>query len=127
MKTLTAFVLAFSLTGCAAISDMIPSFWDDNQAAKIIDIRQSITQLDCKKDHAPQAQKIYDNIQWFDMYSESKGNKDMIRLVKPMRETAKEFLDRSTKQQGSETYCELKKKLLVRQSTTAASAIHGRF
>jgi hypothetical protein len=127
MKKLVAILTIVSLSGCAAISDMIPSFWDDNQAKAIIDVRQSVDQLDCKKEHAPQAQKIYSQIQWLNLYSESKGNKDMLRLIKPMGETAREFVDRSNKQQGSEMYCELKKKLLITQSTTAAKAIHGRF
>ncbi len=127
MNKLLATLAIVSLSGCATISDMIPSFWDDNQARSIIDVRQSIAQLDCKKEHALQAQKIYSQIQWLDLYSESKGNKDMLRLTKPMGETAKEFVERSNKQQGSEMYCELKKKLLITQSTTAAKAIHGRF
>ena len=51
---LLALVLAVALTGCASVKDMIPSFQDPNQSAKIIDVRQSVAQLDCKQPHAPQ-------------------------------------------------------------------------
>jgi hypothetical protein len=127
MKRWLAVVALVALTGCASIKDMVPSFWDDNQAAAIINVRQSVVQLNCKQEHLPQAEKIFNQIQWFELYSESRGHRDMERLTKPMHDTAKEFLDRSKTKQGSEVYCELKKKFLIQQSQTAASAIMGRF
>jgi hypothetical protein len=127
---LIALVLAISLTGCAGIKDMIPSFNDTAQSVKIVDVRQSVAQLDCKQPHAPQVKVIKDNLQWFEFYSESKGwrQNDVLRLVKPMQETVDDFYKRSTSEkQGSETYCEIKKKLMATQSEKAASAILGRF
>ena len=38
-KILLIAVASVALTGCASITQWIPSFWDDNQSAKIIDIR----------------------------------------------------------------------------------------
>lgn len=126
---LLSLILAVSLTGCASIKEMIPSFQDPNQSAKIIDVRQSVAQLDCKQPHAPQVKVIKDNLQWFVMYSESKGwrQNDVIRLVQPMQETVDDFYKRSTEKQGSETYCEIKKKLMSTQADKAATAVLGRF
>lgn len=124
---IAALLLVVTLTGCASVKDMVPSFWDDNQAKAIIDVRQSVIQLNCKQEHLPQAEKIFNHIQWFELYSESRGHKDMEKLTKPLHDTAKEFLDRSKIKQGSEVYCELKKKFLIQQSQTAATAIMGRF
>ena len=129
MKLLTL-VLAISLTGCAGIKDMIPSFNDTAQSVKIVDVRQSVAQLDCKQLHAPQVKVIKHNLQWFELYSESKGwrQNDVLRLIKPMQETVADFYKRSTSEkQGSETYCEIKKKLMSTQAEKAASAILGRF
>jgi uncharacterized protein YceK len=126
-----AFVLALaiSLTGCATVKSWIPSFSDPNQSARIIDVRQSVAQLDCKQAHAPQVKIIKDNLEWFQLYSESKGwrQQDVLKLVKPMQETVDDFYKRSTEKQGSETYCEIKKKLMATQADKAASAVLGRF
>lgn len=127
MKKIILISFTILLTGCSSVKDWIPSFWDDNQSAHIINVRQSVEQLDCKKEHLPQAQKIYDSVEWFELYSESRGHRDMQKLVKPIHDTAKEFLDRSKEKQGSVMYCELKKKFLQTQSATAAKAIMGRY
>lgn len=125
-----AVALILCLTGCASIKEMIPSFQDPNQSAKIIDVRQSVAQLDCKQPHALQVKQIKDNLEWFELYSNSKGDrqKDVLRLIKPMQETVDDFYKRSTSEkQGSDTYCEIKKKLMATQAERAASAVLGRF
>ena len=121
--------LVLALSGCANIKGWIPSFSDPNQSARIIDVRQSVAQLNCKQEHAPQVKKIKDNLDWFQLYSDSKGwrQNDVLRLVKPMQETVDDFYKRSNEKQGSETYCEIKKKVMTTQAEKAASAILGRF
>jgi len=121
--------LAITLTGCSTVKSWVPSFSDTNQSARIIDVRQSVAQLDCKQTHAPQVKKIKDNLEWFQLYSESKGwrQNDVLKLVKPMQETVDDFYKRSNEKQGSETYCEIKKKLMSTQADKAASTILGRF
>jgi hypothetical protein len=122
-----------ALQGCAALSTVtgyIPSFWDDNQSSKIIDIRQSIEQITCEPgSQLTEARTIVDNIQWFKLYSQSKGTrqKDVLKIVAPMEETAKDWAKRSENKEGSKTYCELKKKTLKLQASRAAEAILGRF
>jgi hypothetical protein len=129
MKQLVALSLVVLLTGCASVKEWIPSFSDPNQSARIIDVRQSVAQLDCKQTHAPQVKKIKDNLDWFQLYSDSKGwrQNDVLKLVKPMQETVDDFYKRSVEKQGSETYCEIKKKVMTTQAEKAASAILGRF
>jgi flagellar basal body L-ring protein FlgH len=129
MKRLVALSLVVLLTGCASVKNWVPSFSDPNQSARIIDVRQSVAQLDCKQTHAPQVKKIKDNLDWFQLYSDSKGwrQNDVLRLVKPMQETVDDFYKRSNEKQGSETYCEIKKKVMTTQAEKAASAILGRF
>ena len=129
MKQLVALSLVVLLTGCASVKNWVPSFSDPNQSARIIDVRQSVAQLDCKQTHAPQVKKIKDNLDWFQLYSDSKGwrQNDVLRLVKPMQETVDDFYKRSVEKQGSETYCEIKKKVMTTQAEKAASAILVRF
>jgi hypothetical protein len=128
-KVLAIAIVSVSLTGCASIQSMIPSFWDDNQSRAIVDVRQSVVQLDCEKEHAPQVKRIKDNLQWFQLYSDSKGKRqqDVLKLVAPMQETVDDFYKRSTEKQGTKTYCEIKKKVMLLQSEKAASAVLGRF
>jgi len=125
-------LVAISVTGCATVTTVkgwIPSFWDDNQSARIIDVRQNIAQLDCQQEHLPQVKRIQDNLQWFELYSESKGwrQQDVRRVIQPIRETVADFYKRSQNQQGSAAYCEIKKKILATQAEYAAQAILGRF
>ena len=128
-KLLFTGMVVISLTGCASIKEMVPSFFDVNQSSKIIDVRQSVAQLNCKEPHAPQVKVIKDNLQWFVMYSESKGwrQNDVIKLVKPIQDTVDDFYKRSIDKQGTESYCEIKKKIMTTQTEKAASAILGRF
>jgi hypothetical protein len=93
----------------------------------VIDIRQSVEKLNCKEPHAPQVKVIKDNIQWFILYSDSKGTKDVLTLVKPMESTVDDFYKRSLEKQGTEIYCDIKKKILITQSSTVAKTVIGRF
>jgi len=132
MKRLALIGLVALLQGCATFSfqdikDQIPSFWDDNQSRSVIDIRQSIEKLNCKELHAPQVKVIKDNIQWFILYSDSKGTKDVLTLVKPMESTVDDFYKRSLEKQGTEIYCDIKKKILITQSSAVAKTVIGRF
>jgi hypothetical protein len=127
MKKIITLILTLSLIGCSTIKDKIPSFWDDNQSKAVIDIRQSILDLDCKQTHAPQVAVIKKNVDWLIIYSQVKDTRDVLRLVKPMNETVNDFYDRSMTKQGSEAYCNMKKKVLDVQSGTVAKAVIGRF
>jgi hypothetical protein len=120
-------LILLTLTGCSTIKDKIPSFWDDNQSRAVIDIRQSVLDLDCKQPHAPQVAVIKKHMDWLIIYSQVKDTRDVLRLVKPMNETVNDFYDRSMVKQGSETYCNMKKKVLDAQSSTVAKAVIGRF
>jgi hypothetical protein len=127
MKKLSVVLFLVLLQGC---STMLPSFWDDNQSKKIIDVRQSVAHLNCAQSHLPQVKQIHDQLEWFQLYSESKGflQNDVLAVIKPMQETVEEFYKRSAgKNQGSVPYCEMKKKILIKQSSIAAQAVLARF
>lgn len=127
MKKLSVVLFLVLLQGC---STMLPSFWDDNQSKKIIDVRQSVAHLNCAQSHLPQVKQIHDQLEWFQLYSESKGflQNDVLAVIKPMQETVEEFYKRSAgKDQGSVPYCEMKKKILIKQSSIAAQAVLARF
>ena len=123
----------FALQGCAALSTVtgyIPSFWDDNQSAKIVDIRQSVERISCEPGtQLSEAVQLQKDIQWFKLYSESKGSrqKDVLRIIAPMEETVNDWANRSGNKEGSKTYCGLKKKTLQLQASRAAESILGRF
>ena len=127
---LSATILVVFLSGCAGLSDMIPSFWDDNQSARIVDMYVKSTNLNCKQPHLPQIKSMKDDLQWFELYSKSKGwlQRDVIKLIAPMQKTVLEFYKRSSgEKQGSVAYCEIKKKLLIKQSRDSAKSVLGRY
>lgn len=129
-KLLAIFAFAV-LSGCAGIQGLIPSFWDDNQSARIISVRLDIERVDCKREQLPQVVKIRDDLAWFRLYSESKGSRqaDVIALTKPMSETVEDWYKRVATEghKDNAIYCDLKKRVLQEQSQRAATAILGRF
>ena len=125
-------IFAFTLlSGCAGLTGLIPSFWDDNQSAKIVSVQLDIERLDCKAQHKPQVVKIRDDLAWFRLYSESKGGRqaDVILLTKPMSETVEDWYKRVAAEghKDNAIYCDLKKQVLQAQSARAAKAVLGRF
>jgi hypothetical protein len=131
MKKLLAIFTFALLSGCAGLTGMIPSFWDDNQSYKIVSVRLDIERLDCKAAQKPQVVKIRDDLEWFRLYSESKGGRqaDVIALTKPMSETVEDWYKRVSTEghKDNAIYCDLKKRVLTEQSTRAAKAVLGRF
>ena len=129
-KLLAIFAIAV-LSGCASIQGLIPSFWDDNQSARIISVRLDVERVDCKTAQLPQVTKIRDDLAWFRLYSESKGSRqaDVIALTKPMSETVEDWHKRVSLEghRDNPIYCDLKKRVLQEQSTRAAKAVLGRF
>lgn len=129
MKTIIALTTVVVLTGCSTVKEWIPSFWDDNQSAKIVDIRKATEDIDCKQPQLPQVKNIQGQIVWFQLYSESKGwrQQDVLKIVAPMKETVDDWAKRSAEKEGTETYCNLKKKVVQNQAKRAAEAVLGRF
>lgn len=125
IKLLTVLSLSL-LTGCAQIQAWVPSFWDDNQSARIIDVRSRVESINCAEPQRAQVDAVARELRWFEMYSQSKGmlQKDVLRVIEPMQATVKEWSDRG---EGSKTYCELKKKLLTQQGERASKVILGRW
>lgn len=117
------------LSGCSTVKGWIPSFWDDNQSARIIDVRLRVESIDCTQPQLPQAEALVRELRWFEIYSESKGwrQNDVLKLTAPMKGTAEDWLKRSKEKEGSKLYCEMKKKVLSEQSKRAAEAVLGRF
>jgi hypothetical protein len=131
MNKISAIILAFMLSGCAGLTGMIPSFWDDNQSYKITSVRLDIERLDCRAQQKPQVTKIRDDLEWFRLYSDSKGGRqaDVLALTKPMSETVEDWYKRvnTDGHKDNPIYCDLKKRVLQEQSTRAAKAVLGRF
>lgn len=124
MKRLVVIFALFALSGCSLI-DKIPSRWDANQAKVTTDLRQATYNFDCKADHKAQLKTIADSVQWFALYSESKGTKDVAQLGKTLQATVKEFQDRA--QPVSAIYCDIKRKLMIQQADIIAKTVQGRF
>jgi len=135
VKTLRKLLISLSflsLTGCVSVdtfTKFIPSFWDDNQSAAITNVRTDIAYIDCNKPQLIQAQNIERDASWFILYSESKGitQGDVIAVVKPIRDTAVEWVERAKTKEPSVAYCKIKKDILDSQAEAAAKAVLGRY
>ncbi len=131
MKTLLAILSFTVLSGCAGIQGLIPSFWDDNQSNRIITVRLDIERIDCRAAQKPQVAKIRDDLEWFRLYSDSKGRRqaDVLALTAPMAATVEDWYKRVSTEghKDNPIYCDLKKRVLTEQSARAAKAVLGRF
>lgn len=131
MKNILAVVIvSVSLSGCGTLDtvrDWWPSSWDPNQSKVITDLRQQTRQFDCKKPHTEQIVEIRRSVEWFQMYSESKKTKDVLKLTGVLGDTVKEFDDRVNKGPVSNLYCELKKKVMIQQTDIIAETVQGRW
>jgi hypothetical protein len=129
MKRIFLVLAVISLTGCTTVQNWIPSFWDNNQSAKITDVRLTVDRIDCSKDQLVQAIQLRDQLRWFELYSTSKGalQRDVIKLVAPIQTTTEDWYKRSLDGQGSVGYCNIKKKILEQQTERAAKGIMGRW
>ena len=128
-RLITLLVFSFALTGCANMQAWIPSFWDSNQSARIVDVRLGIDRLNCAGDQLAQITRIRDDLRWFELYSTSKGplQQDVIKLIAPMQLTVEDMYTRSIKAPTSVTYCELKRTIMQQQAQRAAAGILGRW
>jgi uncharacterized protein YceK len=123
----TIIILSLALlSGCSTVKSWIPSFWDDNQSHYIVEARLSAERINCDQPQLPQVIVLQTDLRRFELYSESKGflQKDVLRVVQPIKVTVDEWVQRG---EGSKGYCAIKKKLLVDQTTRAASVVLGRF
>ena len=129
MRKLILALALVTLSGCSTIQNWIPSFWDDNQSAKITDVRLTVDRIDCAKDQLAQATQLRDQLRWVELYSTSKGalQKDVIKLIAPIQDTTEDWYKRSLDGQGSVAYCNIKKKILEQQTARAAKGILGRW
>jgi len=121
------FLLTFGLSGCAAINDRIPSFWDPNQSISVTNIQRTTRHLDCTADLKPQVTVLQNQIEWFQIYSETKNTKDVLKLSFTLSDTVKELADKANAGSVSPVYCNLKKKILIEQANTVADAVQWRF
>ena len=121
-------LLVIALGGCASITSVIPSFWDDNQSARIVDVRLAVERVDCAN-ALPGVSRVRDDIEWFKLYSVSKGKlqQDVLAVIAPMQETAEDWYKRTQGGTASKVYCELKKSVMQQQAARAASAVMGRW
>ena len=127
MKKLIAVCAFFALTGCASIMEYIPSSWDANQAKSITDIQQQVRHFDCKADLKPQVDQLAKNVEWFDIYSQTKPTRDINKLTGTIKDTVKELQERVAKGPVSPLYCDLKKKIIQQQADILAKSVQGRF
>ena len=130
MQKVIAVLSFLVLAGCnATVATFVPSFWDDNQSRSIITARQLIVNINCEDTQNFQTTQIQKELQWFELYSESKGylQHDVLELIAPMQKTVTEWADRSREKEPSAAYCRIKKDILVKQAELASRAVLGRF
>ena len=127
MKRLLVACAFFALTGCASIMEYIPSSWDVNQAKVITDIQLQVRHFDCKAELKPQVDQLAKDVDWFDIYSQTKHTRDINKLTGVIKDTVKELQERVAKGPVSPMYCDLKKKIIQQQADILAKSVQGRF
>jgi PBP1b-binding outer membrane lipoprotein LpoB len=123
-------IAVLMLSGCSTLSDLkdqIPSFWDGNQSVVVTDMQQIARHIDCANHPEQQLHDLFMKVEWYDLYANTKGTKDMAKLDQVMLTTIKEFQDRLQAGPVSPLYCDMKKKVLIQQADIIATTVQGRF
>jgi len=111
---------AILLTGCS----MVPSFWDDNESRLAVDVRFAVSEIDCSGEYQEQVVNVKNKVDLFAMYSESRGSDDIGEIVSSMQETVDGFYEDNS---NNTFFCNMKKKILIKQSAEIADAVMGRY
>ena len=127
MKKILIALTLVAFAGCSTIGEYIPSRWDVNQAKVTTDLRQTTKNFNCAGDIKAQLTTIHNQIEWFDLYAESKGTKDVAKLTATIKGTVKEFQDRVDKGPVSPLYCKIKQGIMSDQASIIAHTVQGRF
>jgi len=116
----------FWLSGCATVTQWIPSFWDANQSHYIVEARLKIEQINCEEPQRAQVLRVQEDLRRFELYSQSKGRlqSDVLRVVRPIKTQVDEWVERG---EGTRGYCTVKKKLLTQEAQRAAEVVLGRW
>ena len=127
MRIIIVLSMLLLLPGCSVLN-MIPSFSDINQSHSIVRAQLLIDSINCNEPQLAQAIAIERELRYFELYSQSRGrNEDVIRIFTPIRTTVLDWKKRSQEGVASHTYCEMKQKILIAQTGSAAKAILGRY
>ena len=108
------------LAGCSHI----PSFWDDNEARLAADIRFAVGNIECSQPYQVKVENLSDKVDLLAIYSDLKGSSDVGEIIAMMKETTDGFVEDNS---NNEFFCNMKKKILIEQSTHVAKAIMGRY
>ena len=115
-----------TFAGCSSLENIRDiSFYDDNESVAAIDLLVDVKNIDCYSDNVKeQVSEVRDSLNWYMAYSEVKKSRDVSKMLKLMDGTVKGMED---KEQISTTFCNLKKKVMINQSSDIARATMGRF
>lgn len=127
MKKVLMALVVVSLTGCASIQDMIPSFWDDNEARAAVDLKFEVRKLDCNGDMKSGVLAIKDDIEWIEAYSQAKGSRDVLRMIAPIKATVVDFEKNIEQSKANKVYCDLKKRVMTNQANMFSKSLLGRY
>jgi hypothetical protein len=123
-KILLSSALIVALTGCS-ITDEIPSFWDDNESAKAVDLFMSVSAIDCKSPMVKaQISRVGNEAQWLHHYARLKGSNDVVSLVTKFETT---LVGIASKDVINVNYCRVKRDTLLKQSERIAQGLLGRY
>jgi hypothetical protein len=128
MKTIITLMLVSLLAGCATISNLFPSKWDPNEVAAVTDLRFDIRKVNCESPEIalPTLQKLVDRKDWLWMYSESRKNEDVLKLIRPFNETLNDLHTRAKNGKMSKAFCNGKLVILTTQSDAISRALQSR-
>lgn len=101
--------------------------WDPNQSKAVTDVQQTSRNFDCKGDVAAQSKQLALQVEWLDIYSQTKDTRDVAKITGLMNDTVKELKERSNKGPVSPMYCEIKKKLMIQQADMIGHMVQRRF
>jgi len=123
-KALMIAALTLTLSGCSTLKDLISSRWDPNEAATITDARYIAAKTDCKD--PADIIKIQERIDWLVLYTDSKGSRDINKMLAPVKESLDPLVERAQKKEMTVIFCQLKMKIIRAELDAVARGTNAR-
>jgi hypothetical protein len=114
MKQLVVAIVLL-LSGCVSVADT--SFYDDNESLLAVEVRYQADNLVCGKTNP---KHLTNSIDRLFLYTESKKSLDVHKLVTKMKKTSENITKNIT-------MCQIKQKLIKKQSADITNAIMRRW
>ena len=137
-RALVLSLALITLSGCAAISNLLPSGWDDNEMMMIVNLQYDIRRIECPANPEVGEEHVTTPEVWYSIervwaqkeklwyYAQATRHTDVIELVRPFSASMEGLYSQAREGVLRRPYCVNKVVILTKQADAMAEALATR-